>query len=116
MKYQPTWSRRKFLAATTVAGSAAIMLNPFSAWAFDEIDPKVAKIVADSIGIDTHNHIDVPLTTGDIPGPDIKLGDAMKTSGLSAVCMTFAVDYQKLDVPGLAYERFLNGLISWISS
>jgi membrane dipeptidase len=36
----------------------------------------------------------------------------MKRSGLSAICMTFAVDYQKLPNPGDAYERFLNGLTS----
>jgi microsomal dipeptidase-like Zn-dependent dipeptidase len=36
----------------------------------------------------------------------------MKKSGLSAICMTFAVDYQKLQNPGDAYERFLNGLAS----
>jgi membrane dipeptidase len=109
---QSTWSRRKFLITTALTGGAAFLLNPLAVWAFDDIDPKVARIVADTIGIDTHNHIDVPLTTGDVPGADIKLAEAMKTSGLSAICMTFAVDYQKLDTPGLAYERFLNGLTS----
>lgn len=107
---QATWFRRKFLATTALTGGAAFLLNPLAVWAFDDIDPKIAKIVADNIGIDTHNHIDVPLTTGDIPGADIKLADTMRTSGLSAICMTFAVDYQKLDTTGLAYERFLNGL------
>ena len=34
----------------------------------------------------------------------------MKKSGFSAICMTFAVDYQKLNNPGEAYDRFLNGL------
>ncbi len=34
----------------------------------------------------------------------------MKKSGLSAICMTFAVDYQKLRNPGDAYDRFINGL------
>jgi membrane dipeptidase len=106
------WSRRKFLATTALAGSSVLLLNSINAWAYDDIDPRVAKIVADTLGVDTHNHIDVPLTTGDVPGPDIGLADAMKKSGLSAICMTFAVDYQRLDTPGLAYERFLNGLTS----
>ncbi|WP_255373014.1 dipeptidase [Chitinophaga sp. YR573] len=47
-----------------------------------------------------------------MPGPTIDLAGEMKQSGLSAICMTFAVDYQKLQNPGDAYERFLNGLAS----
>jgi membrane dipeptidase len=111
MNTQPTWSRRKFLATAAVAGAGtALMLNPMLAWALDEIDPRVAAIVAATIGIDTHNHIDVPLMTAEVPGPNIDLAGEMKLSGLSAICMTFALDYQKLQNPGEAYERFLNGL------
>ena len=89
-----------------------MMLNPLSAWAIDDIDPRVAAIVAATIGIDTHNHIDVPLTAADVPGPHIDLAGEMKRSGLSAICMTFALDYQKMTNPGEAYDRFLNGLAS----
>lgn len=84
------------------------MLRSRSAWAADVADPRVAEIVASTIGIDTHNHIDVPLTAADMPGPDIDLGGEMKRSGLSAICMTFATDYQ----PGDPYDRFLKGLTS----
>ena len=113
MKYQSTWSRREFLNAAALAGAGtAIMLNPFAAWAVDDIDPKVAAIVAGTIGVDTHNHIDVPLTAAEVPGPNIDLAGEMKKSGLSAICMTFALDYQKLQNPGEAYDRFLNGLTS----
>src|SRR6187402_1614268 len=77
MEFQTNWSRRKFLAAMSVAGAGTMMLNPMAAWAFDDIDPRVAKIVADTIGIDTHNHIDVPLTAGDVPGPNIDLTGEM---------------------------------------
>ena len=73
----------------------------------------MAAIVAATIGIDTHNHIDVPLITAEVPGPNIDLAGEMKKSGLSAICMTFALDYQKLTEPGQAYERFLNGLASY---
>jgi membrane dipeptidase len=111
MKSQTQWSRREFL--TTVSGAgAAMMLAPLASYAIDEVDPRVAAIVAATIGIDTHNHIDVPLTTAEVPGPNIDLTGEMKRSGLSAVCMTFAVDYQQLRNPGDAYERFKNGLIS----
>jgi len=111
MRYQPKWSRREFLAAISVAGAGtAMMLNPLAAWAVDDVDPRVAKIVAGTIGVDTHNHIDVPLTATEVPGPNIDLAGEMKKSGLSAICMTFALDYQKLQNPGEAYDRFLNGL------
>jgi len=65
-------------------------------------------MVAKALGIDTHNHIDVPLTAEEMPGPDIDLNGEMKRSGLAAICMTFATDYQ----PGDAYDRFLKGLAS----
>ncbi|WP_114939082.1 dipeptidase [Mucilaginibacter endophyticus] len=109
IKPQSSWSRRSFITALAGTG-AAIMLNPLAIWAIDEIDPRVAAIVAATIGIDTHNHIDIPLVTAEVPGPDIDLAGEMKKSGLSAICMTFALDYQKLTNAGEAYERFLNGL------
>ena len=106
----PNWSRRKFIAAIAGAGTG-MMLSPALSWAVaTDLDPRVAAIVAGSIGVDTHNHIDVPLTAAGLPGPDIDLASQMKRSGLSAICMTFAVDYQQLRNPGEAYERFKNGL------
>jgi membrane dipeptidase len=36
----------------------------------------------------------------------------MKRSGLSVICMTFAVDYQKIDDPSEGYTRYINGLNS----
>jgi len=89
------------------AGAGMILRSP-SAWAADGADAHVSKIVAATIGIDTHNHIDVPLTTAEMPGPDIDLASEMKRSGLSAICMTFATDYQRGD----AYDRFLKGMAS----
>jgi microsomal dipeptidase-like Zn-dependent dipeptidase len=111
MKSKSTWSRREFLTTVTGAGTA-MMLSPLSSWAIDDIDPRVAGIVAATIGIDTHNHIDIPLTATEIPGPNIDLAGEMKQSGLSAICITFAVDYQQLRNPGDAYDRFKNGLAS----
>ena len=111
MKFQPTWSRRRFINTFAGAGTA-MMLRPLASWAIAEIDPKVAAIVAATIGIDTHNHIDVPLTAADVPGPRIDLSGELKNSGLAAICMTFAVDYQQLRNPGDAYARFKNGLAS----
>ncbi|TAE50673.1 MAG: peptidase M19, partial [Bacteroidetes bacterium] len=102
------WSRRKFIARVAEAGTAA-MLSPLLSLARNPHD-RVADIVARMNGVDTHNHIDVPLTKADLPGPAVDLLGEMKKSGLSAICMTFAVDYQKLTREGEAYERFINGL------
>jgi membrane dipeptidase len=107
MKFPKSGPRRQFLS-TAIAAVSAIMLRPRLSWAMDTIDPRVADIVPNTIGIDTHNHIDVPLTAAEMPGPDIDLAGEMKRSGLSAICMTFATDYQ----PGDAYDRFLKGLDS----
>ncbi|UFH52714.1 dipeptidase [Spirosoma sp. KNUC1025] len=110
MKIAPSeWSRRKFITTLTGAGTV-FMLNPRMSWAIDEIDPRVAAIVAKTIGVDTHNHIDVPINASELPGPTVDLASEMKKSGLSAICMTFAVDYQRLVNPGDGNDRFMNGL------
>jgi membrane dipeptidase len=106
MEFRASGSRRQFLANIAKAAGAATMLHPRLGWTADITDPRVAEVVAKTIGIDTHNHIDVPLTAAEMPGPDIDLAGEMKRSGLSAICMTFATDYQ----PGDAYDRFLKGL------
>ena len=94
-------SRRRFLKMAGAAGGA-MLLGPNWLMAAEEVDPRVAKVVANTIGIDTHNHIDVPLTAADVPGPDLDLAGEMRRSGLSAICATFAVDYQQLGQPGVA--------------
>lgn len=108
-KTQMNWSRRSFLATLGGAG-AALLIKPFPGWAAGETDPRVAEIVARTIGIDGHNHVDVPLIKSELPGLKIDLAEQMKTSGLSVICMTFAVDYQRLTEEGQAWERFRNGL------
>ena len=107
MHFAENNSRRQFLT-TAVAASAGLTLPARTAQAAEEGDARVAGIVARTIGIDTHNHIDVPLTAADMPGPDLDLKGEMQRSGLSAICMTFATDYQKGD----AYDRFLKGMES----
>src|SRR5579871_450507 len=106
--FQKGSSRRRFLSSVAAAAGAGTMLRPRFALAAEEADSRVADIVAKTIGIDSHNHIDVPLTAAELPGPDIDLAGEMKRSGLSAICMTFATDYQQGD----AYDRFLKGLAS----
>src|SRR5579863_450215 len=101
-------SRRRFISTLAMTAGAAAFMPPGSGWATDTVDPRVAAIVATTIGLDTHNHVDVPLTAAEMPRPDLNLAAEMKRSGLAATCMTFATDYQ----PGDAYDRFLKGLSS----
>ena len=108
MEFQASGSRRQFLSGVAITAGAGILLRSRLGWAADKTDPQVADIVAKTIGIDTHNHIDVPLTAAETPGPNIDLAGELKRSGLSAICMTFATDYQTGD----AYDRFLKGLAS----
>ena len=102
-------SRRKFFRNVSGAG-AATLLHPLLFLSNNQGDPRIDKIVAKSIGTDTHNHIDVPLNVAELPGPAIDLAGEIRKSGLSAICMTYALDYQKLTRTGEAYERFINGL------
>jgi membrane dipeptidase len=108
MTFYSSSSRRQFLSTIAMTAGAAALLPPRSGRAADTIGPRVADIVARTIGIDTHNHIDVPLSAAEMPGPGIDLTGELKRSGLGAICMTFATDYQ----PGDAYDRFLKGLAS----
>ncbi|MEC4005347.1 membrane dipeptidase [Flavobacterium sp. SUN052] len=103
------WTRRNFLATTTGAG-IAFFLNPFTSWVINDIDPKVLKIIAKTISIDTHNHIDVPFIKADFNARNYNLMEELKKSGLSAICMTFCVDRPSLTKEGEAYERFIMSL------
>ncbi|MBQ2669553.1 MAG: membrane dipeptidase, partial [Clostridia bacterium] len=60
--------------------------------------------------MDTHLHVDVPMETDELPGPEVDLRTAMQNAGMNAIGMTFAVDYVELTHEGHAYERFNNAL------
>lgn len=111
MKNFQQWSRRRFLGTAAGAG-AAIMVPSQLSWAINKLDPGITALAAkiNFMTVDTHNHIDVPLNAAELPGPKIDLAAEMTKAGLSAVSMTFAVDYQKLVNPGDAYNRFTAGL------
>ena len=103
------WTRRKFITTVTGAG-VAMVVNPFTSRATAEPGAKVKSIVAKTIGIDTHNHMDVPFNTAAFKVQQYDLANEMKTSGLTAICMTFCVDRPALNREGEAYERFITSL------
>ena len=110
-KSHHTWSRREFIASLTLAGvTGALISNPFVAWATQEVDPQVASIVSSMIGIDTHNHVDVPFKKEDFIKQKYELSEEIRKSGFAAICMTFCVDRPNLIKEGDAYERFLTSL------
>lgn len=103
------WTRRKFIETFTLAGVSLTIL-PFTASADNNTDNKVKRIVAKIIGVDTHNHMDMPYQTDDFKSENYKLEAEMEISGLTAICMTFSVDRPKLNNEGEAYQRFLTNL------
>src|SRR5580693_7642326 len=100
-KTKQEWSRLKFVRRMTGTG-VLMLLNPAWSWTVDDIDPRVTAIVNKTIGVDSHNHIDVPISSAELPGRVVDLAGQMKQSGLSVICMTFAIDYLKLNSPGEA--------------
>jgi len=51
MEFHPSGSRRQFISSIAMTAGAAILLRPRLDWAADITDPRVADIVAKSIGI-----------------------------------------------------------------
>lgn len=100
-------SRRKFIAS--LIGTGILMNSKLSFGSQNQMDEKVAKIVAKAMAIDTHNHVDVRIYP-DQPLPKYNLLADFKKSGLAAIVMTFAVDYQKLQNEGDGYNRFMAGI------
>jgi len=73
-------------------------------------DTQAERIVNKAIGIDTHNHMDVPFDKMEFKNQKYDLKGEIKKSGFSAICMTFCVDRPKLDSIGESYNRFIVSL------
>ncbi|WP_437918005.1 dipeptidase [Sphingobacterium sp. LRF_L2] len=99
-------SRRKFINTAAFAG-AAILLNPRLSLGLSAQDDKIKKLIAKVIGIDTHNHMDMPFNHEEFKPQHYDLANELAVSGLTTFCMTFCVDRPKLTHEGEAYERFL---------
>ena len=106
-----------------MGAGGAILLGP--AWlnaATDGVDPRVAKVVSATIGIDMHNHVH-PAGTESHPqqGPPRQEGDQLQTaslsmaeelkqSGLTAVCASYELDFAQNSKPGDAPDNFFGWL------
>lgn len=77
-----------------------------------DINAQADELCAKLITMDTHNHVDVPMITGDKPGPRVDLRTAMKKAGINALGMTFAVDYYYPLANGQSQERYWNAIES----
>jgi membrane dipeptidase len=107
---QKAWSRRTFVK--NMAGVCSVLvISPLipSCVSTKKVSP-MTNILTNTIGIDTHNHIDVPFNASEILNLKVDLQRELKKSGLSAICMTFAVDRPELTKEGEPYQRFLTGL------
>ena len=103
----------------TAAGGAAVLVGQSLlsgvALAQGAVDPLVAKIFADTISVDMHNHDGQPTfakTPADAKArADGDLRGQMKKSGLSAICLTYAVDGYRTPQKGDWYQFHLQCLV-----
>jgi membrane dipeptidase len=126
-------SRRKFLMASTTAGGAMLLVPKMSNALGDEVDPRVAQVMSQTIGIDMHNHV-YPAGTEPHPqwggqrgpgqasqpkpqqeqqqAPELFLSQELTRSVLTAVCASFVLDFAPNTKPGDAREN----LLSWFAA
>ena len=104
-------ARRAFMATATSAITSGWMNRALATSA----DPRVAKIVAETMSVDMHNHVypagtqQGPQRGGD-PGPTLSLAEELKLSGLTAISAGFALDRAGNTKPGDARVNFLRWL------
>jgi membrane dipeptidase len=109
-------SRRAMLKTLGGASLALCSNSSLGRMYADEVatDPRVTKIVAETISVDMHNHAyQPPYAKGaEETGADlaIDLSSQMKKAGLSAVCFTYAVDGDRSPQPGDWYQYHLQNL------
>ena len=120
-------SRRDFLR--TASGAGGVMLIGQSWWnaAAEGVDPRIAQVLAKTLGIDMHNHV-YPAGTEPHPqqappqggspqrpeerqqGPELFFADELRQSGLTAVCASYVLDFAGNKKPGDTRANFLHWL------
>jgi membrane dipeptidase len=102
------------------AGAGLTLAGPARRSAPGEaMDPRVAKVMANTVGVDMHNHVypagTEPRPQGNPPqaageGPELSIAEELKRSGLTAVCASFALDFALNHKPGDARDNYLHWL------
>lgn len=112
-----TLSRRGLMTTIGGACGTALLGNTLLAGAArsqDATDPRVAEIIADTITVDMHNHDGQPQfakNPADLkPDPNVDLRGQMIKAGLSAICLTYAVDGYRTPQVGDWYRFHLQCL------
>jgi membrane dipeptidase len=110
---QRNHTRREFLTGVVGANVAASLAPAWLRAQTSTEDPRVAQVLAATIGIDIHNHV---TPGGERPEqsrkdqpksqPNLDLADEIKRSGLTAVCAAFRLDFNARE----PYARFQQGL------
>lgn len=105
-------SRRRLIRALG-AGGALLLTRSLLSLAAERPDPRIAKIIADTISVDMHNHTLWPFekTPADVkPEPDFDIPGEMRKAGLSAICSAYYVDLYRPAEPGEYYQYHLQSL------
>jgi membrane dipeptidase len=120
-------SRRDFLRSAAGAGGAILIGPTWWNGAAEGVDPRVAQVLSKTLGIDMHNHV-YPAGTEPHPqqapaqggprqrpeeqqqGPELSIADELKQSGLTAVCVSYVLDFAGNEKPGDARANFLRWL------
>ena len=101
----------RIFQAEPYAGTSVDVTESGSDVASATVASEDVETIYDSIiRMDTHLHVDVPMSNGQTLNDTIDLRVAMENAGMNAIGMTFAVDYVQLTEEGQAYDRFVNAL------
>src|SRR6266446_9449518 len=103
-------TRRRFLTGVVGTNLAMTLAPGWLRAQADAEDPRVAQVLAGTVGIDMHNHV-TPGGSGPEQGrkeqqkapANLDLADEIKRSGFTAVCAAFRLDFNASD----PYARFL---------
>jgi len=102
-----------------VGTGGAMLLGPAGLKAAaDEVDPRVAQVLSQSIGIDMHNHVHPAGTESRPQGPPrgqepqpqtpaLSMAEEIKKAGLNAICASYELDFAPNNKPGDAHDNFL---------
>jgi membrane dipeptidase len=99
-------SRREFVA--TLTGASAALIHSQSLFSA-EPDPRLAKVLADTIAVDMHSHVGIPFGRPNAPLSRFDIAGELKRTGFTTVIQTYEVDSVRAG-PGEDYTHNLEAL------